>query len=209
MYTLHYSGLVEKALVGYSYSLRPNPYREVEQHRAAWDDQRKELRSAVAMGNSRLHFLTTASQETVEVENLRLSAWLSGIPLEVILAPYQYSCDKSITFGRYLEENKHRIADDDVVVLMDAYDVLLLPAARSFAAVREACCRGVYLYFAYKPRPPNTTSKTSPRMLLFALFPHRLTSSYHLTSSLSPGSGRLPYPDHLLLREWHTPRLLP
>eukprot|EP01042_Synura_sphagnicola_P000973 gene973-1099_t len=134
----HDVGLVEKALVGYSYSLRPTPYREVEQHRAAWDDQRKELRSAVAMGNSRLHFLTTASQETVEVQNLRLSAWLAGISLEVILAPYQYSCDKSITFGRYLEENKHRIADDDVVVLMDAYDVLLLPAARSFAAALAA-----------------------------------------------------------------------
>jgi len=49
---------------------------------------------------------------------------------------YRDYSDKIRSYHDYLlKDSLDTVMDDDVVVLMDAYDVLLLPAARSFGAV--------------------------------------------------------------------------
>ena len=73
-----------------------------------------------------------ASENKVELENLQTTARLAGIELIVLGLgePYQHYDDKLKRYYSYLQ-NTQVVKDDDLIVLLDAYDVLLFPSIRS------------------------------------------------------------------------------
>jgi hypothetical protein len=78
-----------------------------------------------------MHYLTMASDDTAELRNLQLSARLAGVELEVLGMgePFLHYDDKLIRYHSYLQQ-PDVVKDDDLVVLLDAYDVVLFPAIR-------------------------------------------------------------------------------
>ena len=108
-----------------------------------------------AAGQPVVHWITMASKPSDRLHNLQYTAQLAGIDLKVVgqekedhasTKEFNYS-DKVKAFHEYLELNSRNslhnqhlsttdrnllpIADNDLVVMVDAYDVLLLPHARA------------------------------------------------------------------------------
>ncbi|KAJ1428552.1 hypothetical protein B484DRAFT_449782 [Ochromonadaceae sp. CCMP2298] len=90
----------------------------------------------------RTHYVTYASDMNEELASLMLSANLSGVHLEVLGLgrPYLDYSSKTEAYFKYVNEyvseyeggaegarRVRRVRDGDVVLLMDAYDVLLFP----------------------------------------------------------------------------------
>lgn len=88
-----------------------------------------------------------ASKETENLSALRESAALSGVHLTVVGLgePYADYSAKVHRYNEYLQRMVPRadlqagdavtVTEDDVIVLIDAYDVLLLPAVRTAGKV--------------------------------------------------------------------------
>lgn len=108
-------------------------YTSVQGARDDWGRQRRRLARDSA-GRHVVHYVTVASRDTAELRNLQLSAELAGLSLTVLGLgqPYGHHGDKVRIFEKHLSSS---VGDDDVVVLMDAYDVLLFPAARTYGSV--------------------------------------------------------------------------
>ncbi len=93
----------------------------------------------------RTHYLTMASKVTDKLQNLLYTAQTSGLTLSVVgldspdvdgadaqpERPFDYA-DKVVAYYTYLSDSLRSgaVSSDDVVVLLDAYDVLLFPDAR-------------------------------------------------------------------------------
>ena len=104
----------------------------------------------------RTQFVTMASRDTPNLQNLIFSARFSGLPLDVVgmldkdegtkndSTPFNYA-EKIVAFYNYVVSSlaENTLLSDDILVMVDAYDVLLLPAARRI---------GQYVY-AKSPTP--------------------------------------------------------
>jgi hypothetical protein len=90
-------------------------------------------------GKHVVHFFTVASENQTELQNLLTSAKLSGVEVKVLgLGRKYHSYAQKIDW--YHEEIVERsrggaVADDDLVVLLDAYDVIFTPAVRRIGEV--------------------------------------------------------------------------
>jgi len=99
-----------------------------------------------AAGTPVVHWVTMASKMTTELQNLQFSASLAGIALQVVgmkdpppegtpEVEFNYA-DKVQAFHEHFNSHGSNagkpgaIQDNDVIVMIDAYDVLLLPHAR-------------------------------------------------------------------------------
>lgn len=127
------AGTFDESLSSLRHILNVPSYLEVRSGRRLWALQRQ-LLSRSLQGQLKVHYVTAASSETVELGNLRHSAKLSGIDLTVLGLNRSYSGyhDKLNWYFEYMTSTERPVDDNDVVVLMDAYDVLLFPAARDF-----------------------------------------------------------------------------
>jgi len=111
-----------------SLSAEVDDFPVVHAQRDLWTQQRGEL-------TTRVHFLTVASNLTDNVRMLQLSAALSGVHLVTLGLgePWGGYCDKIKWYLSWLSSSS--VTDDnDVVVLLDAYDVLLFPAVAQIGA---------------------------------------------------------------------------
>lgn len=133
----------------YQTSLQPPGYVTVKNRRSKWFQQRAVMREQ----GVKTHFATFASRHTSNLDDLLLSASLAMIDIEVrqlckvlsfdvlninfqVLGMgtlYRECGDKVKGYYQYL--TSPHLSEDDVVVLIDAYDVLLLPRARHIARV--------------------------------------------------------------------------
>lgn len=92
-----------------------------------------------------LHILTVATEETQGLQNLRFSAHLAGVPINVIGLGNKYvdfydklrwyhefllTSHPSTTCSSTNNENCYEIDDNDIVLIIDAYDVLIFPSIR-------------------------------------------------------------------------------
>jgi hypothetical protein len=105
-------------------------FRVVQAQRDLW---RRQQRGGIT---TRVHFLSVASNLTDNVRMLQLSAVLSGVHLVTLGLgePWGGYCDKLKWYLAWLSSTSATVFDDDVVVLLDAYDVLLFPAIGSIGA---------------------------------------------------------------------------
>lgn len=87
-----------------------------------------------------------ASEETENLAALRFSASLAGVELTVVGLgqPYADYSAKVHRYNEYLQgmvssrdavEDSSLVTEDDVIVMLDAYDVLLLPGVRAAGKV--------------------------------------------------------------------------
>ena len=108
-------------------------YTDLDKQRAEWKQKRKLYLTHFKSPNARykVHYLTMASEDKVELRNLKTTAILSGIELVVLGLGegYQFYDDKLKRYYSYIQ-NSQVVKDDDLVVLLDAYDVLLFPSIR-------------------------------------------------------------------------------
>lgn len=104
-------------------------YNEYKHRSDEWEHQRNNL---VVSSNSAVHVITAASDDTVGLKKLRLSALIAGVTLNVVGLGRKYGSyyDKILWYYEYLHEANNGINDDHVVLLIDAYDVLLFPSVR-------------------------------------------------------------------------------
>ena len=127
----------EQMTDAYTLSLLPSldSFSAVHAARTQWRHQRQRLRLSSA-GLPVTHFITMASTANDALGNLRITADLAGVPLTVLGLGSEWRgySDKLRHYTRHLSSPAAEISDDDVVVLMDAYDVLLFPAARRMGA---------------------------------------------------------------------------
>ena len=131
-------------------------YFTMKSRQQLWDRQSRQLNTVITASGAIgvvTHFLTMANRITDKLQNLMFSANLAGIPLIVVglketsdtngnqeEKDFNYS-DKVDAFHHHLQKVRHGtpvegrggsplIADNDIVVMVDAYDVLLFPYAR-------------------------------------------------------------------------------
>lgn len=123
------AGWYDSMRKAYQTSLKGQQYREVRLRRREWREQRQGMRLA------KTHFVTFASKPSERLEDLLMSANISLIDLQVVGMGTEYrECgDKVRGYHEYL--HSPHIAEGDIVVMVDAYDVLLLPRARHIGAV--------------------------------------------------------------------------
>ena len=79
------------------------------------------------------HLYTVASENNTELQNLEFTAALAGVQLKVLGVGLQYTSwlQKLEWYAAaLLDDDQNDVADDDLLVLMDAYDVLLTPMIR-------------------------------------------------------------------------------
>ena len=119
---LSHAGPFEHAVSALTRSLAVASYAQVHLRRAQWHEQRK------AVGAARLRVLTAASNETRELGLLRRSAQLAGVDLTVVGLGRTYTTfyDKLVWYCEYLRGDSG-VEDHEVLMLVDAYDVLLFP----------------------------------------------------------------------------------
>ena len=132
-YTMgNYDGM----MTAFTKSLNLEEFQSVRQDRLLWRHQRHHLRQSPSTGLPMTHYLTMASHMTENLRNLQIMANLAGIYLEILGLGNEWLgySDKLKQFSHHLM-NAPAIADDDVVVLIDAYDVQLFPAARRVGAI--------------------------------------------------------------------------
>ncbi len=144
------------AMIGaYTKSIAYPDYFGVKSRQRLWDRQSKQLspvRTATGAEGVVTHYLTMANKMTDKLNNLIFSANLAGIPLIIVglkdkqsgeAEPKEFNySDKVEAFHKHFQrvrpgtpaqgrEGLPVIADGDVVVMVDAYDVLLFPHART------------------------------------------------------------------------------
>lgn len=110
-------------------------YATVRAARVRWREQRR-LYSSIGPPSQqpyKVHFYTVASHNKTELQNLEFTARLAGVELEVLGLGLEYTSwlQKMEWYATaLLEDSNNKVADDDVLVLLDAYDVLLTPLVR-------------------------------------------------------------------------------
>jgi len=134
-------GLYAASVSSFTRSLAPTDFTTVRARRWQWARQQLHLRIDEQTRAPKTHWMTMASKHTDNLQSLKITAMLAGIDLIVIgqgeyITPgagavFTYA-DKLRAFHHHLFGAKQlqTISDDDIVVLIDAYDVLLFPAAR-------------------------------------------------------------------------------
>jgi hypothetical protein len=156
-------GLTELSLGVMTSSLHPVSYKTVHRSRRDWSNhQNLYKRRHLTTSNSaseeyKVHFITYASEETEGLRSLRLSAHISGIDLTVLglNETYEHYGDKLKKYLEYLtlpvsfdhvKGEQIGVKDNDVVLLIDAYDVLLFPPVLNLHEVPHTYTYDIYRY---------------------------------------------------------------
>lgn len=127
----------------FSEQIMPVSYTSVHRARQRWHEQRKRYAS-LDQGfdpdrGYKVHFFTVASDNTTGLQNLEFTASLAGVQLRVLglgrqytswLQKFEWYAEALLIDDNITCRSGSGVADDDIVVLMDAYDVLLTPVIR-------------------------------------------------------------------------------
>lgn len=132
------AGQIETAAAWFGFSLSSPPsYATLQTDRSDWIEQQRSTLSRDRHGKLIVHFFTVASENQTELQNLLTSAKLSGIQLKVLGLGREYLSytQKIDWYYEEIVENGSYIAESDLVVLVDAYDVIFTPAVRTIGEV--------------------------------------------------------------------------
>jgi hypothetical protein len=127
---------VQEAIDLFALQIPPVAYSTVHATRLRWSKQREQYSIRVTSPETtryRTHFYTVASHNNTELQNLEFTARLAGVELKVLGIGKEYTSwlqKLEWYVETLLDDSNNDIADDDIVVMMDAYDVLLSPMIR-------------------------------------------------------------------------------
>jgi hypothetical protein len=128
----------ESSAISKVVSLFSTSYSKMLDRQSLWLKQRTNLRRIIHNDITSphvVHFLTVASESTPGLRALQLTTYISNINLSVLGMGDTYNdyYDKVLNYQKHVNLNiKNNIySNDDIIVLIDAYDVLLSPAART------------------------------------------------------------------------------
>lgn len=156
-------GPVEKMSLAIASSTSNNiDYNQYQYRKNEWFSQRNELSVNCETG---IHIITAASDDTSGLRNLRLSAFISGVRLNVVGLGRKYDSyyDKILWYYEYLHGISSDINDDHVVVLIDAYDVLLFPSVRRIGKLLRRSRSPIVACTEHGSHPEMSVSFLYPR----------------------------------------------
>ena len=120
----------------FSSQVPPVPYSEVRSKRLLWKKKRENYRRHGYDQPFNTHFYTVASENKTELQNLEFTAMMAGVDLHILGIGRKYTSwlQKLEWYAEaLLDEDKNNVEDDDILVMIDAYDVLLTPMVRQIA----------------------------------------------------------------------------
>ena len=128
------AGSTSDSIDYFSKQLQPITYAKVRETRRRWYIQREVYSKHYSQKPYKVHFYTVASENKTNLQNLELTAKLAGVQLQVLGLGREYTSwlQKAEWYMESLlsEESYQEVANDDILLLMDAYDVLLTPFIR-------------------------------------------------------------------------------
>ena len=130
------SGLWSDSVDWYASSLVPAPYSSVLDIQKKWHRERIMYQRDVSKGKYknqfRVHYICYASHEWEGsgLTHLRRSARLSGVTLTVVGLDKPWTDYRDKLLGYHAHLKSAAVKNHDIVVLLDGFDVLLLPAVR-------------------------------------------------------------------------------
>jgi hypothetical protein len=128
-------GRTSDSLFHYQLSFSPPLYSLVHHQSLSWKTQRLFYASSLS-SSYRTWYFTIATQVNEKLENLLLSAKISGVEIHVLgLGSDLSSLDKTELYHKGLQRLGGEIHENDVIVLLDGYDTILTPASRFIGQV--------------------------------------------------------------------------
>jgi hypothetical protein len=130
-------GSVNEAVDYFALQVPAISYSAVRASRLQWQQQRRLYSQKEAQGGYKTHFYTVASHNNTELQNLEFSARFAGVDLVVLGVGREYTSwlQKLEWYAEaLLDPRENAVRDHDLLVLMDAYDVLLTPLVRQLGA---------------------------------------------------------------------------
>eukprot|EP00602_Paraphysomonas_sp_CaronLab_P003413 CAMPEP_0185022318 /NCGR_PEP_ID=MMETSP1103-20130426/5024_1 /TAXON_ID=36769 /ORGANISM="Paraphysomonas bandaiensis, Strain Caron Lab Isolate" /LENGTH=849 /DNA_ID=CAMNT_0027554327 /DNA_START=501 /DNA_END=3050 /DNA_ORIENTATION=- len=120
----------------YKDRMPPPTYDEVRMARKEWYSQRQSL-TRLPNGEIKTHYFTYANEHRDGLVSLVRSALFSDIEVQIVGMGEKWSGFWQKFRGYWNAIDDSDIIDDDVIVLIDAYDVLLFPQAKRIGEVLE------------------------------------------------------------------------
>eukprot|EP01038_Epipyxis_sp_PR26KG_P015704 gene15704-21256_t len=165
-----------------------------EENDAPWFDN-DDIIISKSNNNYHIHYVTYASEMTDGLRNLKMSAVKAGVDLKVLGLGTIFSSytDKLINYHNYLKSFSNKI-ENDIIILMDAYDVLLFPSIKNISKILHTSAtpiifcaeNGIYPEFgAIFMDNYNIIRNNNNRNNNSILFSHKYLNSGCIAGSLS------------------------
>mmetsp|Transcript_9040 Transcript_9040/g.16962 ORF Transcript_9040/g.16962 Transcript_9040/m.16962 type:complete len:1292 (-) Transcript_9040:256-4131(-) len=128
-------GSAREAIDLFALQIPPVTFAAVQIARRQWGEQRKLYSTKMCASGPcyQTHLYTVASHNKTELQNLEFTARMAGMQLHVLGIGQEYkSWLQKLEWyvEALLTDANNDVADDDILVMMDAYDVLLTPMIR-------------------------------------------------------------------------------